>query len=55
MPFLTPNQQCHSTEGNKALTPTSGLASCFLHPSRTPDGRCVPFMLSLQQQYSNPV
>jgi len=22
MPFLSPNQQCHSTEGNSALTPT---------------------------------
>jgi len=38
MPFLPPNQQRQSTEGSKALTPTSGLPSSIL---RTPVGSCT--------------
>ena len=33
MSILSPNQQCQSTEENKASTQTSGLTSSFIHPS----------------------
>jgi len=48
--FLSPKQQCQSTEEN-ALTPTSGLASCFLHP---PLDSCWKWHCSLYAGFAIP-
>jgi len=59
MPFLSPNQQCQTTEATfKALVPTSGLASSFLHLSLHcwSKGRQTPhadYAMPVQQHNNN--